>query len=265
MTFAAVTWLLFRTHVGRFFVSRRALICAALALFPASLAFVLAHIERGPSAREIAANFGVLLELQVVVPLLALIVGSAVIAEEVEDRTITFLFTRPIPRSALLFGRWLAALVFVAVAISVSTALLFVAAATGGGAASTPSGSGPIDWPFARPLFEAALLAGAVYSAWFAAAGVFWKHPIIVGLGYAFAIEGFLANLPGGNALLTVQHHARSWLVARGPAAWREIEAFEQQEFEPGGTALVWLAAFLALALVLGAWRIARREYVLAS
>jgi ABC-2 type transport system permease protein len=266
MTFAATTWLFFRTHVGRFFVSRRALVGAALALLPGLLALVLAHMRHGPGAREIAANLGVLVELQVVVPLLALIVGSAVIAEEVEDRTITFLFTRPVPRPALLFGRWLAALVFVAVALSVSATLMFLAASTASGAASTASGTGaPIDWAFARPLFEATLLAGAVYSAWFAVAGVFFRHPILVGLGYAFAIEGFLANLPGGNALLTVQHHARSWLVARGPDAWREIEAFELQQFEPAANALLWLAAFLALALVLGAWRISRREFVLGA
>lgn len=257
MTFSAATGLFFRTHVGRFFRSRRALVCAAIALLPGLLALMLVQMADGPTATQIATHLGVLVVLQVVVPLLALIVGSAVVAEEVEDRTITFLFTRPFPRAALLFGRWLAALVFVTVALSGSVALLFVAAAGGRGE--------PLGFAFVLPLFEAVLFAGAVYSALFAAAGVFFRHPILVGLGYAFAVEGFLANLPGANSLWTVQHHARSWLVARGPRAWREIDALALVRFEAAGSALLWLAAFLALALGLGTWRISRREYVLGS
>ena len=95
--------------------------------------------------------------------------------------------------------------------------------------------------------------------------GVFFRHPILVGLGYAFAVEGFLANLPGANRALAVQHHARSWLFARGPADWREVEVFELLGFESAGTAHAWLGAFLAVSLALGAWRISRREYVLSS
>jgi ABC-2 type transport system permease protein len=257
-SFPAATWLFFRTHVGRFFLSRRAVLCGALALLPGVLALLVPAVERGPTARGVATILGVLVELQVVVPLLALIVGSAVVAEEVEDRTITFLFTRPVPRASLLFGRWLAALAFLAVALTASVALLFLAASRAGGSA-------PIDAGFARPLFEAALLAAAVYSALFAVAGVFFRHPILVGLGYAFAVEGFLANLPGQNRVFAVQHHARSWLVARGPAEWREVEAFALLDFEKGGVALAWLAAILAAALALGAWRISRREFVLTS
>ncbi len=57
----------------------------------------------------------------------------------------------------------------------------------------------PLDPGITLPLLAAALLGGAVYSAIFAAAGVFFRHPMITGLGYAFAVEGFLANLPGRN------------------------------------------------------------------
>jgi ABC-2 type transport system permease protein len=258
-SFPAATWLFFRAHVGRFFQTRRALVCGALALLPGALALLIPAVGTRAGAREIASNLAVLIELQVFVPLLALIVGSAVVAEEVEDRTITYLFTRPVPRAALLFGRWLAALVFLAAVLSASVALLFFAASRAGGP------GGPVDAGFARPLYEAALLAAAVYAAMFAVAGVFFRHPILVGLGYAFAVEGFLANLPGANRALAVQHHARSWLLARGPAEWREVEVFELLGFESAGTALAWLAGFLAASLALGAWRISRREYVLSS
>ena len=258
-SFPAATALFFRAHAARFFLSRRALACAALALLPPLIAMLAAQVARRTDAVEIAAHLGVLLELQVVVPLAALLVGSAVVSEEVEDRTITYLFTRPAPRAALLFGRWLAALAFLSTTLAASVALLLLAA-------SRSQAEGPaIDGAFAVPLFESALIAGAVYSALFAVAGVFFRHPILVGLGYAFAVEGFLANLPGGNQAFAVQHHVRSWLIARGPAAWREIEALALLRFESAPVALAYLASFLAIALALGAWRISRREYVLSA
>jgi ABC-type transport system involved in multi-copper enzyme maturation permease subunit len=37
--------------------------------------------------------------VQGTVPLLALILGASVVAEEIEDRTLTYLFTRPVPRA----------------------------------------------------------------------------------------------------------------------------------------------------------------------
>ena len=42
------------------------------------------------------------------VPVLATFYGTALIADEVEDKTITYLFTRPIPRGAVLIGKYLA-------------------------------------------------------------------------------------------------------------------------------------------------------------
>lgn len=258
-TFLSATGLFFRTHAARFFLTRRAIACAALAALPSLIALLAARVAERTGAVEIAAHLGILLELQVVVPLLSLIVGSAVVSEEIEDRTITYLFTRPAPRAALLFGRWLAALCFLATTLAASVGLLFLAASR-----SRVEGTS-IDLAFAGPLFEAALLAGAVYSALFAVAGVFFRHPILVGLGYAFAVEGFLANLPGQSQALTVQHHVRSWLIARGPDAWREIDALALLRFEPAGVALAYLLSILGLALALGAWRISRREYVLSA
>ena len=49
-----------------------------------------------------------LLYLRFIVPVLGVFYGTALIADEVEDKTITYLFTRPIPRGAVLLGKYLA-------------------------------------------------------------------------------------------------------------------------------------------------------------
>ncbi|HEU4418425.1 MAG TPA: ABC transporter permease subunit [Planctomycetota bacterium] len=255
---ATSTWLLFRTQLSRVWWSRRAHACLALAAATPVIAWLAAAFGENSGA-VIATTLGWMLLLQVIVPLLALVAGSAVITEEIEDRTISYLFSRPIPRASVLLGRWLAALLFVSTLLAVaSLATVFLASRS---AAPGPAvGSG-----IAIPLLEAAVLGGAVYSAIFAAAGVFFRHPMIVGLGYAFAIEGFLANLPGRNQALTVQFYLRSFVGTTGSETWREVEGFGPSRFDSAASAVVTLAVVLVLFLAAASWRITRREFVLSA
>jgi len=46
--------------------------------------------------------------LRFTVPVLAVFYGTSLIADEIEDKTITYLFTRPIPRGAVMAGKYLA-------------------------------------------------------------------------------------------------------------------------------------------------------------
>ena len=52
-----------------------------------------------------------LLYLRFVVPVLGAFYGTSLMSDEVEDRTITYLFTRPVPRGAIIIGKYLAYLV----------------------------------------------------------------------------------------------------------------------------------------------------------
>jgi hypothetical protein len=117
----------------------------------------------------------------------------------------------------------------------------------------------------AAPLFQAVLMGGAVYATLFAVAGVFFAHPMIVGLAYSFAIEVLLANLPGKNQALTIQYYLRSWIAGYGEPAWNRVEGFASTQFDTPQGAIVTLGIVLVAALALGAWRIERREFVLTS
>ena len=46
--------------------------------------------------------------LRFTVPVLGVFYGTSLIADEVEDKTITYLFTRPIPKGAVLVGKFFA-------------------------------------------------------------------------------------------------------------------------------------------------------------
>lgn len=255
----AASALIGRAHARRLCWSKRILFCMLIAHLPALAAFLVSSVNPNARPTVMAANLGWMMLLQISLPLVALIGGSAVVAEEIEDRTITYLFTRPFPRPALLFGRFAATamLLLGVMASAVFFLLLFAARAKGKG--------GPIDAHFERSVYEAALWGVVTYSALFAALGAFFKHPMIIGVAYAFAIEGFLSNLPGKNQAMTVQYYLRSLIAEDAHLAWRKVEGFTSTMFATTERAHIVLGVIVVLALVLGAWRLARRQFELTS
>ena len=265
----AILGLFARTQFLRSLAPRRSWIVYAFTLTPTFIALLVATHARRITAEGIATNCAWFLFLQVVVPLVSLLQGQAVIAREVEDRTITYLFTRPIGRPAMFLGRTLGALAFTLLLLLAGASLLMLAAGQG----PIPKEPDPTAFPLAPwsadgvvlPLLGAVALGVLAYTTVFAALGVFTKHPMIAGLAYTFAIEAFLANLPGSSQKLTVQYYLRSWIAAHGAPSWAKLEGFDVSAFEDPTRVLLKLGLLAIFALALGSARIRRREFVLAS
>ena len=64
--------------------------------------------------------------LRFIVPVLGVFYGTSLIADEVEDKTITYLFTRPISRGAVVLGKYLAYLVCVTAVVLPSVMIVFL-------------------------------------------------------------------------------------------------------------------------------------------
>lgn len=258
------TWLIFHAQLFRTLRSKRTLVCAAIAILPILLAFVVSLFLELEDPRALARApraLGWMLIVQVVVPVLSLIAGAAVVSEEIEDRTITYLLTRPIPRASILVGRWLACVVWLEllVGVSLSGSLL----ALGWKPLDAEAGNVPAE--LAHALFAAALCGGVIYSTVFAALGTRIKHPMIVGLIYTFAIELFLSNLPGKTQTLTVMFYLKSIARSIAPDAWGRMPMFRGDHFDTLPEALTTLAILVAVSLFLGSWILSRRQYVMSS
>ena len=75
-----------------------------------------------------------LLYIRFIVPILGVFYGTSLIADEVDDKTITYLFTRPIPRGAVLLGKYLAYLACTVLIVLPSVMLVyFLVVPLGGG------------------------------------------------------------------------------------------------------------------------------------
>ena len=104
MAFLTATLLIARLELRSLARTPRTWVATAIALGIAVIAILAGGSTSGA---RIFSGFSVMV-LQVVAPLVGLVLGSIVISEEVEARTITYIFTRPVHRSALFLGRWLA-------------------------------------------------------------------------------------------------------------------------------------------------------------
>ena len=195
------------------------------------------------------------------VPLLGVFYGTALIADEVEDKTITYLFTRPVSRGAVLVGKYLAYLGCTGLVVLPSVMLVFFLV--------VPLMGGSIGTSFPALMKDLALLAAglAVYGALFALIGAWFKRPLLTGLVFIFGWEPIVVVVPGYMKLFTVSYYIQGLLPHAMPqnGAVSSILAILQATdgMPSAATSLMGLGVILLGGLSLATWLVERREYIL--
>jgi ABC-type transport system involved in multi-copper enzyme maturation permease subunit len=208
-----------------------------------------------------ASIFGMmmwLLYIRFIVPVLGVFYGTALIADEVEDKTITYLFTRPIPRSAVLFGKYLAYLACTVLLVLPSVMLVFFLI--------VPTGGSSIAEAFPSLVADLGMLAVglAAYGAVFALVGTRLKRPLVVGLVFAFGWEPAVLLFPGYLKRLTVAYYLQALVTHQMPqdsAVSMLLQVFH--EVPSVAASLACLAAIIAVTLWSAGRAVENREYVL--
>src|SRR3954469_12688486 len=204
--------------------------------------------------------FGLLiwvLYVRFIVPVLGVFYGTSLMADEVEDKTITYLFTRPIRRGAVLFGKYLAYLgctVFVVLPSVMLVYLLIVPM------------QGSLGASFIDLVKDLTLLALglAVYGALFAFVGAKFKRPLIVGLIFIFGWEQMALAFPGYLKRFTIAYYLQGLVPHAMPSD--SVLSLIQGAFRESPTmagSLVGLGVILAVFVTAATWIVERREYVL--
>lgn len=211
-------------------------------------------MKAGPlSGFEIYGMVVSLFHVKMILPLIALLFGSALISDAVESKTLTYYFTRPLTRFSIFLGEFLSYFVTVltlALPCIVLTYLVFCA--------GTKSGLGHGAPELARDLLAATLLL-LTYGAVFALMGVVLKRPLVPGLVFLFGSE-LLSNLPGDLPNYSVAAYARSLLKHRPPQ--EDLAALFAKFFSVSESIAV-LSIVTIVALGVAAWIFSRREYVI--
>jgi ABC-type transport system involved in multi-copper enzyme maturation permease subunit len=233
-----------------------------IALFIRALVSLGAPVLQGPGGVRMTgpAIFGMMIwifYLRFTVPVLGVFYGTSLIADEIEDKTVTYLFTRPVRRAAVLVGKYLAYLgctVFVVLPSVMLVYLLIVPL------------QGTLGGSFLDLLKDLSLLALglAVYGALFAFIGAKFKRPLLIGLVFIFGYEQAALAFPGYMKYYTIAYYLQA-LVPHAMPNDGALSLIQNifRETPSLLTSLVSLFGIWLLFLTLAGWVIERREYVL--
>jgi len=229
---AAVT---LRSLLGR----RRTLLMLLVAGAPVLLGLIVA--ANGPRPQSLVSALDGLI-LTSVLPLVALIFGTAALGSELDDGTAVHILTKPIPRWAIVIPKLLVA--------AGLTALLLVPSTLLAGLLIGGTGSRELGITFAFGL--AALIGSFVYVAIFVALSAATTRGLVIGLAYTLLWEGILSGALPGTQLLSVHEYIRGIVSAIAPSATLTTVV--------GGEGFVLAAVGFVVFTVLASIRLARFE-----
>ena len=204
------TLLMAKWSLDRLLWSPRTLAMGAMAFFPAALALLFRAVSAlGFDVPVTGFGFYSLVTatvgFQFIAPMLALFYSSGVLVDELESGTLVYLITRPRSRASLLVGKMAGSLAVAAILFLPSVVLTFFFAVAPGGWEEV----GTYFPSMARDL-GAAVLGLAAYSGLFAAIGVLFRRPVLVGLLFVFGWQAVATYVPGLVGKLTVAYHLQS-------------------------------------------------------
>lgn len=266
----------FDLSLGEMLWSRRTIFMALIVGAPVAIALILrlvvglgapvfeSDIRAGGTAVRMTgpAIFGLMiwvLYLRFTVPVLGVFYGTSLMADEVEDKTVTYLFVRPVRRGAVLVGKYLAYLACTTCVVLPSVVLVYLLVVP-------MQDVRELGRSFTDLLTDLGLLALglAVYGAVFAFIGAAFRRPLLIGLVFIFGWEQAALAFPGYMKQLTVAYYLQALVPHAMPSdgVVSMLQGFFRDS--PGvAVSLLTLTVIWAVFLVWATWVVERREYVL--
>ncbi|MEM7321745.1 MAG: hypothetical protein AAF531_01555 [Actinomycetota bacterium] len=208
------------------------------AIFGVSILMGWVAGRNNPNRIEDAVNLVSAVGLGLIVPVVALVLGSAALGNWVDDETLVYVWLRPVRRWVIAVAATLASLT-VAVPIVSGSQMVLVALGSGGdGRAIAATAAGTA-------------LGATAYTALFVALGLVIKRALLWGLVYVFIWEFFVARAGAGAARLSINSYASSILARLSEVDIRLADRGLT-------TSYIVLLAIAAVSLGFTTWRLAR-------
>jgi len=172
------------------FGRRRFLLLIPLPALMVGLALLVRLLGADP--KDWAQPVIIALGMAVVLPVVALVVGTGVLGSEIDDGTLAHVLAKPLPRSEIILSKLLVAVLVTAVTVCVPFFLVGLVAG------SVSLGIG---------LVVGGLLGSLAYCSLFVALSLLTRRPVLVGLVYVLVWEGLLGNFLSGTRVLSIQQY----------------------------------------------------------
>jgi ABC-2 type transport system permease protein len=184
--------------------SRRSLWALLLAALPVALSLLARAQTSNPqdALEAYTEGFGALIA-RVLLPLVALVVGTGVFGNEVDDGTITYVLGKPVPRWRIVLTRIVTAGALTAAVVAPATLLSGVVA------------YGGLDPQGIIVAGTLAMVAGSfLYCALFVALSLSTRRALVAGLAYVVVWEGSLSGFFAGTRVLSIRQYTLSFAEA---------------------------------------------------
>lgn len=246
--------------------SRRARLLAAVSLLPVVLAIALQITRAAVPGRpleglDIFSNVVMGFSLQFLVLLLSLFFGTSIVADEVDNKTLTYPATRPVSRTTFILGKYAASVSFLLVLVLASTVLSFLIL-------MIDRLSNGTAWAFLGRSLAALAFGTVCYTALFTMAGTFLRKSILFGLVFCFGWENIVQYFPGTTQKFTIMHYLKSLLPGLQAGAGGTDNAgmlkflLFRQEPTSVPVAVLTLVLLTAVFLALACFLFSRKEYL---
>jgi ABC-type transport system involved in multi-copper enzyme maturation permease subunit len=267
-SFFTGAWRVFGLSIGEMLWSRRTIFMALVVGSPVLVALV-ARIVQSAGIAPLRVNgvqvdavsmFGAMiwiLFLWFIVPVLGVFYGTSLIADEVDDKTITYLFTRPVRRGAIVVGKYIAYLLCTTLVVLPSVMIVYFL--------MVPFRQVPASFISLVVDLGVLGLGLAAYGALFALVGAALRRPLLAGLVFVFGWELVTLVIPGYLKRFTLAYYLQP-LVPHAMPTGDTVSLLQGAMFrEPPSIAVsigvLVLATVVSLALAVRV--VEQREYVL--
>ena len=220
-----------------------------------SLVIKFNQIFSGKPGREggyLFTNLIMLFYLQMIILILALFYGTSVCSEEVEGKTLPYLITRPVPKAAVVLGKYAAYTAVMTGMVTLGLVFSFLVLNL----------DRLLDLSLYGQLgrYVGALILGLMaYGAFFTFFGSSLKRSIFFGLLFSFGWENVIQYFPGSTQRLAIAHYLKSFLPATSPGRFSFL-TFRLEPTRPG-FALLMLVSITAACLALACLFFSKKEY----
>ncbi|HEX2301876.1 MAG TPA: ABC transporter permease subunit, partial [Pseudonocardiaceae bacterium] len=195
---STVAYITARGLFGR----RRVLLLLPLPVLLIGLALICRAYDVDPAEWGTPVLVG--LGLAVVLPVIALIVGTGVLGSEVDDGTIVHILTKPLPRWEIILPK-------LAVAVGVTAVTVAIPMYVAGVLADSVR--------LGLALALASAVGALAYSAFFLALSLVTRRPVLLGLVYILVWEGLLGRFVSGTRVLSIEQYVITLADRIAPSA----------------------------------------------
>ncbi len=234
--------------IRQFARSKSIFVLIGICLLSAVFALIPRLVPDEPSLRDLRMVFGQSIYLDffaaTLLPLATLVLATAALGDEIEDRTLQYLALKPIGRFRIVLQKFLAILIVAVPIVWAGIALTWAIASFG-------------YYDGMRDLLLPALLSSLVAILGFGALFLFLslviQRALIVGVFYVFIWESALTRYLPGIRAISIRHYTQSLFVRLV-----DDRRFTIAQVSAQSTVIITIFAIVAIGLALATWRLRR-------